>query len=113
VVLTPVRRRTALIVTGLVGFNLAVMSGQYLAMREDNQCDVAARGLAVWNEAKREWITVYEPRRAVASDSPPCTPTESLSCDDLREADDSGVGLNRRSAFVDRTEIEGCLAGEG
>jgi hypothetical protein len=61
---------------------------------------------------QREWITLYEPRRAVASDSPRCTLEESLSCDDVREADASGVVLNWRPAYVAQTEIEGCLAGE-
>ena len=107
------RKRTALIVTGLVGFNAAVMSGQYLEMREDNKCDVATRGLTLWNEAQREWIALYEPRRAVASDSPPCTLNENLLCDDVREVDVSRVRVDWRFTYFERTDIEDCLAGEG
>ena len=69
--------RVRYLVVGIVVLDLMFLAGLYLTQRDDDGCDVSARGLVVWTDnhgqmgvPRGQWVTLE--RAPKGADLPPC-----------------------------------------
>ena len=64
------RRRILYAVMSIMTVNLVLMGAMFVHMRNEDRCDVTARGLVVWDDDRDAWIHLQSPREP--TDLAPC-----------------------------------------